>query len=364
MEANNDALAVIHVFCNNCRFNTPLSSCKIKTKCGHPVCGTCLEPGYNDPSLCLVCRNAPKLGQVKEQKLKKQQEEKKQEERNKTRLEEIAKGEEEINRQKQELKTREEEVGKREEEVRQKEQNTNIEKEQIQKREEEVQKREEKVKQKEQNMNTKQIQKREKEIERKEQNIKTREEVERREQEEKKRREEEEKQTPEQKRQENNKKQLLKWSGTAGNKQMVLLYKATRDGFTAQDFQLKCYGKGEVWVIISDVKGNVFGGYTSIGWKGSNKWVEDPASYVYTLVNPHGIPPTKYNPKNSKCIRDFGNIGFGVDLSIAENSNSNNKSYTDFPSDYRDTTGKGDTTFTGDFNFQIKEIEVWGTIAI
>ena len=116
---------------------------------------------------------------------------------------------------------------------------------------------------------------------------------------------------------------------------MVLLYKATRDGFTDKDFQLKCYGKGEAWVIISDVKGNVFGGYTSIGWKGSNTWVKDPASYVYTLVNPHGIPPTKYNPKkeNSLCIGDYGNIDFGGDdLVIAENSNSNNKSYTDFPS--------------------------------
>ena len=116
-------------------------------------------------------------------------------------------------------------------------------------------------------------------------------------------------------------KQLLEWSGTAGNKQMVVLYKATRDGFTDKDFQLKCKGKGEAWAIISDVKGNVFGGYTSIGWEGRNKWVEDPASYVYTLVNPHGIPPTKYNPKeNSKCIRDYGNIGFGSDLIIAENS--------------------------------------------
>ena len=331
MEANNDALPVIHVFCSNCRFNTPLSSCKIKTKCGHPVCGTCLEPGYNDPSVCLVCRNAGKLGQLKEQNLKKQQEEKKQEERNKTRLEEIAKGEEEINRQKQELKTREEEVGKREEKVKQKEQNTNTKQEQIQKREEE--------------------------IERKEQNIKTREEeVERREQ---------EKQTPEEKRQENNKKQLLKWSGTAGNKQMVLLYKATRDGFTYKDFQLKCKGKGDVWVIISDVKGNVFGGYTSIGWKGIFTRVRDPAAYVYTLVNPHGIPPTKYNPKeNSECIIDGGNISFGSDLFIADNSNSNNNSFTNFPRHYIDTTGKGETTFTGDSHFQIKEIEVWGTIAI
>ena len=160
-------------------------------------------------------------------------------------------------------------------------------------------------------------------------------------------------------------KQLLEWSGTPGNKQMVLLYKATRDGFTDEDFQLKCYGKGETWVIIEDVKGNVFGGYTSIGWTGINPWVRDPAAYVYTLVNPHGIPPTKYNPKeNSKCISDFGNIRFGYDLYIAENSNSNNDSFTNFPVDYIDTTGKGRTTFTGDLHFQSKEIEVWGTIAI
>ena len=160
-------------------------------------------------------------------------------------------------------------------------------------------------------------------------------------------------------------KQLLEWSGTAGNKQMVVLYKATRDGFTAKDFQLKCYGKGETWVIISDVKGNVFGGYTSKGWKGIKTWVQDPASYVYTLVNPHGIPPTKYNPQENRlCIWDFGNMCLGSDLVIAGNSNSNNKSFTYFPNYYIDTTGKGKTTFTGDEYFQSKEIEVWGTIAI
>ena len=67
-----------------------------------------------------------------------------------------------------------------------------------------------------------------------------------------------------------------------------------------------------------------------LGGQVYNKWVKDPASYVYTLVNPHGIPPTKYNPKeNSECIRDFGNIIFRLlILYIAENSNSNNKSCT------------------------------------
>ena len=58
-------------------------------------------------------------------------------------------------------------------------------------------------------------------------------------------------------------KQLLEWSVLC-NKKMVLLYKATRDGFSAQDFRNKCDNQGETWTIVEDVKGNVFGGYTSV----------------------------------------------------------------------------------------------------
>ena len=163
-------------------------------------------------------------------------------------------------------------------------------------------------------------------------------------------------------------KQLLEWSGSvATEKRIVLLYKATRDGFSAQDFHKKCNNQGETWTIVEEDKGNVFGGYASVSWKGVDGFVGDSSAYVFTLVNPHGIPPIQYKSKNqSKSLHDHNDylpvFGSG-DLLIHPNSNQNYQSYTRFPINYEDTTGKGNTTFTGAFSFQSKEIEVWGSIS-
>ena len=159
-------------------------------------------------------------------------------------------------------------------------------------------------------------------------------------------------------------KQMMEWSKTAGNKKMELLYKATRDGFSGQDFRNKCDSQGETWTIVEDVKGNVFGGYTSVSWKGGNGHVGDSSAYLFTLVNPHGIPPTQYKQKDQSHslydVKDYPPIfGGGHDLFIRPNSNQNNQSETNFPYSYE---GKGNTTFTGAYNFQSKEIEVWGSM--
>ena len=45
-----------------------------------------------------------------------------------------------------------------------------------------------------------------------------------------------------------------------------LLYRATRDGFDAADFHVKCDGKSKTLVIVKAASGNVFGGYTECTW--------------------------------------------------------------------------------------------------
>jgi hypothetical protein len=39
----------------------------------------------------------------------------------------------------------------------------------------------------------------------------------------------------------------------------------------------------------------LFGGYTSTSWKNTNEtiWDNDPSAFLFTLINPHEIPPTK-----------------------------------------------------------------------
>lgn len=55
------------------------------------------------------------------------------------------------------------------------------------------------------------------------------------------------------------------------------------------------------------------------------------------------------------CVT-FGN---GHDIHISDNANKNDHSYTNFPYAYADTTGQGNTLFTGERHFVASEVEVF-----
>ena len=169
------------------------------------------------------------------------------------------------------------------------------------------------------------------------------------------------------------KNQLFEWSEqTDKNKVMTLLYKGTCDGFIPDTFHAKCDNKGETWTIIQDVGGYIFGGYTSVPWTSKGGNVIDPRAFIFTLVNPHGIPRTKYkyiqrsdsaeqcsHQDKDKEFPSFGG-GFFPDILISSHPDSKYPSRLFFPDCYCDTTGKGDRTFTQRSQFKSKEIEVWG----
>lgn len=52
------------------------------------------------------------------------------------------------------------------------------------------------------------------------------------------------------------------------NQNWNLMYRATRDGFSASNFHLKCDNKPNSLVIIKSADGSVFGGYTEQNWSG------------------------------------------------------------------------------------------------
>ena len=49
-----------------------------------------------------------------------------------------------------------------------------------------------------------------------------------------------------------------------------LIYRASKDGFTAKSFHTKVDNAGAVIVIIKSKNGNVFGGYTAMGFDSSS----------------------------------------------------------------------------------------------
>jgi len=160
--------------------------------------------------------------------------------------------------------------------------------------------------------------------------------------------------------------QITSW--TANKKKQNLLYRASRDGFNAQDFHRTCDNKGGTIVVIKSNNGWLFGGYTTVSWNQSGRFVQDSQSFLFTLTNPHNIPPTKYPISNAGtdnaiyCSSDYGpTFGGGHDIYIASFANTNTGNYCNFPSSYQDTTGRGNATFTGQRNgWTVSDIEVFG----
>jgi hypothetical protein len=47
-------------------------------------------------------------------------------------------------------------------------------------------------------------------------------------------------------------------------KRFHLLWRGSRDAFTGQEFHLRCDGRANTLVLISNTDGNVFGGFTPV----------------------------------------------------------------------------------------------------
>jgi hypothetical protein len=154
---------------------------------------------------------------------------------------------------------------------------------------------------------------------------------------------------------------ILSW---LGERQLKLIYKGTRDGFGAANFHQKCDNQGETLTVIRSKGSYIFGGYTPISWSSREAYASDKRTFIFTLINPHNIPPTKFANTNQNSIYDGSSYGpyFGPDLIIANQCNASTSSNSSFPNFFADTTGKSYNIFTGSQSFQVEEIEVFTVI--
>ncbi|CAF1389004.1 unnamed protein product [Adineta steineri] len=148
-----------------------------------------------------------------------------------------------------------------------------------------------------------------------------------------------------------------------------LIYKGTRDSFTSGAFHRHCDHRGPTMTIIQSKSGGyLFGGYTSVSWRSSQGYVEDSYEpFLFTLTNPHGIPPTKYPVIEERYAifnkKECGpTFGCGHDLYVCDDSKISTGSYIYFPWSYSDRTNRGSETFTGTKYFQTNDIEVYRLI--
>jgi hypothetical protein len=114
---------------------------------------------------------------------------------------------------------------------------------------------------------------------------------------------------------------------------------ATRDGFTAEAFHLKCDGKENTITIIKNNLNFVFGGYLFEGITSSNGWGVDSRAFIFSLRRLGVTNCLKFmvTDANHAIYGHSGlgpTFGQGIDICIKDNSNINTGSYTNFSCSY------------------------------
>lgn len=144
--------------------------------------------------------------------------------------------------------------------------------------------------------------------------------------------------------------------------QWALLYRASRDGPTAESFHRLCDDRGPTYVVIRSTTGHLFGGFAAAAWNSTRAGYQvDADAFLFTLANPHGLPATRYPVAvpslATYCLPRCGPC-FGLDVFVpAAFEHASIK----FPSSYADSTGLSDRTFTGHpESWHLADLEVFG----
>jgi hypothetical protein len=121
--------------------------------------------------------------------------------------------------------------------------------------------------------------------------------------------------------------------------------------------------------VILDTKGNIFGGFTPLKWESSTsddgKADNSLKSFLFTLKNPHNLPPRKFvlnaeTKDGAVGLRSPKGPWFHCAIFVQDNCNSRTDNFGYIGRVYTNDTGlDGKTIFTGSQQFQVQEIEVF-----
>lgn len=149
-----------------------------------------------------------------------------------------------------------------------------------------------------------------------------------------------------------------------------LVYRASRDGFGAEIFHLKCdYIAPTITIIKSKHREYVFGGFTEVFWTGNEVQKRDPNAFIFSLTNKDNNPcKIKVADEENAifCSPETGpSFGLG-DIHIENNANSYNffNSFSDLGAAYSHPQYAYDNHdskvfLAGSYFFVLDEIEVY-----
>lgn len=143
-----------------------------------------------------------------------------------------------------------------------------------------------------------------------------------------------------------------------------LLYRATRDGDSADDFHRCCDRRGKTLTVILTDKANVIGGYADVEWDSSEKrkqwkYKESENAFLFNMKN-----KKKYTLRNDYkdravfvCGEDGPTFGFGHDLHVVDKCLSKPSS-CNTPLSYVGMETRNEIN-GGERDFIVKEVEVF-----
>jgi hypothetical protein len=163
--------------------------------------------------------------------------------------------------------------------------------------------------------------------------------------------------------------ELIKLCEFSPNGKWSLMYRATRDGFSSNDFHSKCDGHANTLTIIKAKQSEfIFGGFTTVSWDSSSTWKSDPNAFIFSLTNKDNKPIKMKVDSNEHenaicCDSEFGPT-FGYDINIYNNANTTMDSYSRLGDSYKHSqyakgTHEAETFLAGSYEFQLNEIEVY-----
>ncbi|XP_070570949.1 BTB/POZ domain-containing protein 9-like [Ptychodera flava] len=160
---------------------------------------------------------------------------------------------------------------------------------------------------------------------------------------------------------------LNNWYVSNSKQEWKLLYKASRDGYRSSDFHQCCDGHSPTFVIIQGTNGSICGGFTDVPWSSSTpprgRYVTSGSSFLFSLVNAHGIAASKFDIVNKNfavCHHPgYGPIfGAGADICISSECNQGLQSYSNFPHSYA-ADNKTHNLLMGEYHFNVMDYEVF-----
>jgi len=162
--------------------------------------------------------------------------------------------------------------------------------------------------------------------------------------------------------------QISEWvteSLKISNLNLRLLFKASRDGYSAEAFKSKCERKANTVTVARTNHGKLIGGFTTIAWEtpteGSHVYEEDESetSFLFSLTYNEKYPIKHELRQFAVCnTQSLGPLfGGGSDLEIVDDCNVNYNSFSG--TDHTYASKRNPHEFYGDEKYLIQDYEVY-----